>query len=239
MISINRIIMLDDDTIMHQFVLDILTELDEFECELIAHHDFDVALDLLRTQEFDLCLVDYMFHDRKQRNGIDFIEEAINIDPYLPCILFTGSGNHITALQGIQVGAVDYIDKGNVSPRTFLRSVRYALKRSSTLKELYSLYQQTNLVSQYREEMMRLASHDIKNPLATIIMSADILKLKPDITKDDITRHMQRIESAAWRIKSITEDILSVEKLGLNEDFESSDINHPNSKRDQGVNTSR
>lgn len=224
MLPINRIMLLDDDLKIHQFVSDILKTIQTDTYELIAYQDYDAALACLNAEQFDLCLVDYIFHDKSNRTGIDFISEAVNLYPYLPCILFTGSGSQVTELQGIQVGAVDYIDKGNIKPQTFVRAVRYALKRARTMQELYSLYQQTLITSQFRSEMMRLASHDIKNPLSIIFLSLDLMKRHDDLKMQPVfAKHMERIHSAATRIQMIADEVLTLEDLNTN-DFEPTDI---------------
>lgn len=224
MLSIKKIMLLDDDLEIHQFVSDVLHSFPEQTYELVSYHEYDLALAQLEDNAFDLCLVDYIFHDSTDRTGIDFIREAVARYPYLPCILFTGSGSQITELQGIEVGAVDYIDKGNTRPQTFIRAVRYALKRASTLKELYALYQQTLITSQFRSEMMRLASHDLKTPLSTIMLSLDILMRQGELNANPVfSKHMERIQVAATRIQMIADEVLTLEELNM-DDFEPTDI---------------
>lgn len=225
MLSISRILLLDDDANAHEFVKDILQQLTTVECHIVSYYEYDTAMQALEHEKFDLCIIDYILHDVHDRTGVDFINMSVKRNPYLPCVLFTGTGNNIIELEGMQVGAVDYIDKTKLNRHAFQRSIQYALRRARTMKELYVLYQQTHLTSQYRAEMMRLASHDIKNPLSSISLSLQILKGKSEnLSKDDLLRHIERIESSTNRIKNITEDILDYDKLTAHEDFEPTNL---------------
>src|SRR5947209_14552719 len=66
------------------------------------------ALAMLREQPFDLLLTDLMM---PEMDGITLIRAALEIDPQLVGIVMTGHGTIDTAVQAMQVGALDYILK--------------------------------------------------------------------------------------------------------------------------------
>lgn len=61
-------------------------------------------------------------------------------------------------------------------------------------------------VAELRDQFIAILGHDLKNPIATMRMSADIL-LK--ISKEDLTqRHASMIKSTSYRMQSLIENIL-------------------------------
>jgi DNA-binding NtrC family response regulator len=66
------------------------------------------ALTALRPGEFDLLLTDLMM---PEMDGIALINDARKIDSALGAIVMTGHGTIDTAVQAMQVGALDYILK--------------------------------------------------------------------------------------------------------------------------------
>lgn len=222
---IKRMMLLDDDFKTHVYIADILKMIPELDCELDAFQGFDEAMSALEQRVYDVCIIDYQLNDPHNRNGIDFIRIANTNYPYLPMIVLTAHGTDDTASEALQVGAMDYIDKDSLRPASLAKTIRYALRRVTTLRELHALYQQVSIVNQIRADVIRLANHDIKNPLTTIFMSIDMLKSYQEASENEfVQRHVQRIDAAANRIKSIVNDVLSLDYLDDGDEFQQTDI---------------
>jgi signal transduction histidine kinase len=127
-----------------------------------------VALGELREGEYDLLLTDLMMPDM---DGISLIAAAREIDRDIGAIVMTGHGTIDTAVQAMQVGALDYILKP-----FRLKEVLPILSRALDLQRL----RHENLVLQERErrrsEELAAAyreleafsysiSHDLRSPL--------------------------------------------------------------------------
>lgn len=225
MLPIKTILLLNDEIDLQDYIYTVLQSVQEQEWELVTYTDYDKALNDLDFDRFDLCLVGYDLGDAKNRTGISFIEESVSQHPYLPYIILIDDENQIDEIQKIRAGAVDYIEKRNLKPHVFRHSVHYALRRVETIKELTVLYQQSLFTNQLRGEMMQLASHDIKNPLTTIFMSLDILNRQADLKENEVfSKHITRLQSAASTIKTITEDVLSLELFTDDKNFRETNI---------------
>jgi CheY-like chemotaxis protein len=66
------------------------------------------ALAVLRGQPFELLLADLIMPGS---GGIELVQAARALDPDLACIIMTGEGSIASAVQAMQVGALDYILK--------------------------------------------------------------------------------------------------------------------------------
>ena len=85
--------------------------------------------------EHDLYFVDYRLG---AKSGVDFLKEAISNNCEEPIVLLTGKGNYEVDIQAMQLGAVDYLIKTELSVDKMERCIRYSLERSGTLKALKS-----------------------------------------------------------------------------------------------------
>jgi len=87
----------------------------------------------LLAHDHDLYFVDYRLG---AKSGVDFLIEALEHNCEEPIVLLTGKGNYEVDIQAMQLGAVDYLIKTELSVEKIERSIRYALERAATLKAL-------------------------------------------------------------------------------------------------------
>jgi PAS domain S-box-containing protein len=69
----------------------------------------------LTKVNFNLVITDYQL---KWSNGIEILKRIKNIDPFIPVIMFTGTGNEEIAVEAMKLGLDDYVIK---SPKHFKR----------------------------------------------------------------------------------------------------------------------
>lgn len=94
---------------------------------------YDVALQEMTTGAFDLYFVDYRLG---AKSGVDLLKQALEAGCEDPIILLTGKGNYAVDIEAMQLGAVDYLIKTELTLEKMERSIRYALERSATMKAL-------------------------------------------------------------------------------------------------------
>ena len=100
-----RLLIVDDESAQMRALCDTLG------LEGYATHGFSSArqaLTELRPGQFDLLLTDLMM---PEMDGITLINAAKQIDSTLGAIVMTGHGTIDTAVQAMQIGALDYILK--------------------------------------------------------------------------------------------------------------------------------
>jgi PAS domain S-box-containing protein len=89
------------------------------------------ALEQLEGQ--DAILVDY---DLGTSSGLELIQEAALRGCRAPIILLTGHGDYALDLKAMELGAVDYLTKGEVSASLLERTIRYAIGRKRIEEDL-------------------------------------------------------------------------------------------------------
>jgi diguanylate cyclase (GGDEF)-like protein/PAS domain S-box-containing protein len=102
-----------------------------FDLEWIA--SFDEALDALRNNTYDVCLIDYRLGEH---DGLELLRHAQDLDVAAPIILLTGQGGGDVDLAAMRAGAADYLVKGQIDAPLLERSIRYSLEQSRTLRAL-------------------------------------------------------------------------------------------------------
>lgn len=131
-----RVLLIDDDE--EEFILlqDLLADRSYFSDETDrARFDLDWAstytagLEALIQGKYDIFLIDYHLGEK---NGLELLHEAKEAGCKQPMILLTGQGSYEIDIQGMRMGATDYMVKGEVTAALLERTLRYATEHRRT-----------------------------------------------------------------------------------------------------------
>jgi two-component system alkaline phosphatase synthesis response regulator PhoP len=120
-----RILVVDDDREIARIVA---AYLEQAGMRVLQAHDGETALHNLRREPIDLVVLDLMLPDR---DGWE-ITRILRADPMLaaiPIIMLTARVEEVDKVQGLELGADDYVSKP-FSPRLLLARVRALLRRA-------------------------------------------------------------------------------------------------------------
>lgn len=96
------------------------------------------------------------------------------------------------------------------------------------LTQLKTLYDRVSNLEQLKTDMIRIASHDLRNPLSTIMGYIELMTWDLETLEDEITpsllHKMKEIDEASKRMQKIILDILSLERIQEVAEQESFDI---------------
>lgn len=83
------------------------------------------------------------------------------------------------------------------------------------LAELQELYEQVSKLEQIKTDMIRMASHDLRNPVGVVVGYVELLKrvFGGDDANQKMMDYVEMIDRSARRMKKIIEDILSLERI--------------------------
>src|SRR5258708_8686871 len=117
---------------------------------------------MIKSQKFDLILLDIMMPGLSGFEMLPIIRETRSLAE-LPIIMATAKDQSEDIVEGLRLGANDYVTKPIDFP-VLLARLQIHLKMKN--------------LAQLKDEFLRIASHDLKNPLSTILMSAHIVRDK-------------------------------------------------------------
>jgi PAS domain S-box-containing protein len=129
-----RILLIDDSEADQLVTQAILAQIETLDCKVEWVPTFETGLEALKTNAHDLVIIDY-FLDQSY-SGLDLISEARELGIHAPTIMLTGKGSRNVDLEAAKRGASDYLEKGKIDPPSLDRSIRYALERARSEREL-------------------------------------------------------------------------------------------------------
>jgi hypothetical protein len=171
-----RLLIVDDESAQMRALCDTLG------AEGYAVHGYNSArqaLSELRAGQFDLLLTDLKM---PEMDGITLINAARQIDPTLGAIVMTGHGTIDTAVQAMQIGALDYILKPfrlNVILPVLTRALEgQRLRRENAELQEREQRRSEELAAAYQdlESFSYSISHDLRAPLRSIDSFAQVLE---------------------------------------------------------------
>ena len=119
-----KILVVDDE----KPIADILEfNLDKEGYDVFVAYDGNEAIDLVRTEEPDLVLLDIML---PEKDGMEVCRE-IRKDYQMPIIMLTAKDSEIDKVLGLELGADDYVTKP-FSNRELIARVKANLRRSTS-----------------------------------------------------------------------------------------------------------
>ncbi len=158
-----KILLVEDDEDDYILTQDMLLEAKGSQFELNWEPTYDGALETLRDKHPDVILVDY---NLDTRNGLDFVQEALDMGCKAPLIVLTGHGSYEVDIKAMQVGAVDYLVKGQINPSLLERTIRYAIERKQAEDALQRAREELEIRVQERTSELARANIDLRGEIA-------------------------------------------------------------------------
>ncbi len=122
-----RILLVEDNPGDARLVREAVGEAGSLRHELSHVNRLEDALGQLRTERFDVVLLDLGLPDSQ---GIDTLVRMRGEQPGVTIVVLTGLDDETVALRALQSGAQDYLVKGQIDGRLLVRATRYAIERT-------------------------------------------------------------------------------------------------------------
>jgi signal transduction histidine kinase len=169
-----QILLVDDEEDEYILARDLLFRAGDHTLILRWARTFDAGLEILDDGLVSVCLVDFRLG---ARTGLEFVREAQARAPEIPLILMTGFGDRAVDAGAIEAGAVDYLDKSELTPALLERSIRHAIERASILRHQRASEELRRSVDRV-DALARLAgdiAHDFNNLVTAMGGCVDLL----------------------------------------------------------------
>lgn len=176
----------------------------------------------LQKKSFEIILLDLTLPDSQ---GLDSVVSLVQTVPQLPIVVLTNTNDDKLALESLRCGAQDYLVKRQVNLDLLVRSLCYAIERKQTelalretQKDLEVRVQERTAelikaqeLNQLKNEFVSMLSHDFRNPLNTILLSAGLLEDSRDrLTKEQQISYFRMIRTAIKDMDQLLTEVLLI-----------------------------
>lgn len=208
-----RLLLIDDDRLQARLVQQQLKSFRREHFHMDWAGTYEEGLPLLLSGQHEVCLLDYQLGEK---DGLELIREAKAAGCAVPIVFLTAESSSDIDIEAMNAGAMDYLVKGEISPSTLERSLRYALKLGDTLAELNRLATRDELTGLLnRRELNRILSEEsdrsarFGRPFSLVMIDLDHFKSVNDQyghaagdlvlqeTAKRISRHLRRTDRVA------------------------------------------
>ncbi len=168
--------------------------------DIAAAGDGKKALEMLRKLRPDLILLDVMM---PEMNGFDLCRHLKQMPEVkdIPVIFLTAKAESEDIVEGLELGAVDYITKPFKQKELITR-----VKNHLALKFAREELKESNAA---KDKLFSIISHDVRTPLQNLILSADLLKENFDaFDKERIREYVKKFCSNTYALSDMMENLL-------------------------------
>jgi diguanylate cyclase (GGDEF)-like protein len=197
---VHKILLIDDDRMQYRLTQAQFKKIRVESYILDWAETYEEGLAKLLSGGYAACLLDFRLGDR---DGLELIHEVVARGCHTPIVFLTAETAKKVDFAAMNAGALDYLVKGEITPRMLERSLRYALKLGDTLEELRRLAtrdQLTGLLN--RREFDRILAEESERasrfgrPLALVLVDIDHFKKVNDThghpVGDEVLREVAR-----------------------------------------------
>ncbi|MEG3437841.1 hybrid sensor histidine kinase/response regulator [Pannus brasiliensis CCIBt3594] len=217
-----HVLLIEDNVAEARLYREILKDASAREFYLFHVKRLAEAIESLENNDFDVILLDLTLPDSY---GIASLDSLLKIAPRLPIVVLTNTNDDNLAVEAVRRGAQDYLMKREVSLDRLTRSLCYAIERKQTeealresnqtlqtrVRESTSELERAKELNQQKTEFVSMLSHDFRNPLNKISLSAGLLEESRDrLTKEQQVAYFRMIRSAIKDMDRLLTEVLLI-----------------------------
>lgn len=213
--EIIRVLLVEDDEDDFVVARDLLTEAAPGRYEVEWEPDYDAAMASARANVHDVYIVDYRLGER---DGVEFIREAIGGGCVRPLILMTGVPDPDVDMAAMTAGADDFLSKAQVTAAALERSIRYGIQNKRAERQHLQIAAEqaaraeAETANRMKDEFLATLSHELRTPLNAILGWAQMLQiasLDPETSRQAVEAIVRNAKSQAQLIN----DLLDVSRI--------------------------
>jgi signal transduction histidine kinase/GGDEF domain-containing protein len=211
----NRILVVDDEKEIRDFLFKALTRIAGFRVELAENGK--EALQKIEKGNFDLVLTDLKMPDI---DGLQLVAEIAKSKPEILTVLMTGHGTIDSALEAMKQGASDYLTKPLNLEEMLVRLQKVLEEKQRFVKlrdfaaQLEKANQELKRIDEMKSEFVSVASHELRTPLASIKNAVQlILQGKTGEINENQKKFLSMAERNISRLTNILNNLLDLSRI--------------------------
>ncbi|MDB9313567.1 ATP-binding protein [Spirulina sp. CS-785/01] len=222
-----KILLIEDHLAEARLLREFLKESKLQDWQLIHVQRLQDAVEQLKLdsqKRINIILLDLTLPDSQ---GLDSLIPLLQLAPSVPIVVLTNTNDDELALTAVRQGAQDYLVKRHVTAEGLARSLCYAIERKQVMEMLrednaalsMKVEERTQELvkaqeqNQLKTELVSMFSHDLRNPLNTILASAGLLEdSQIQLSADKKVRLFRQIRSASKSMAQLLDEVLLIGK---------------------------
>ncbi|MCB0011871.1 MAG: response regulator [Anaerolineales bacterium] len=220
-----RILLIEDNEGDAFLIEEILTPDSSNSFTIDWRDNLAAGLTSLQSGAYDLILLDLSLPDSF---GISTFTRIHTQYPQVPVIVLSHNDDEHVAMQTVQLGAQDYLEKGEIKRKSLTRSIRYALERhqaETALRlandelarrqhEIEAANEQLRKLIRVKDEFLAKMSHELRTPLSAMLITTELLQMQVDDLLNEKQRgYLNTIYANGQHLLDLINDILDMTRL--------------------------
>ncbi|MDJ0798084.1 MAG: ATP-binding protein [Calothrix sp. MO_167.B12] len=219
-----KILLIEDNLAEARLLQEFLKQAKSHEFTVVHVQRLAAGLQKLGTEYYDVILLDLTLPDSQ---GLASLPPLMSQASTIPIVVLTNTNDDELALEAVRKGAQDYLVKRQINVAILIRSIRYAIERKQALETLRNVNQtlenrveektaelvKAREINQFKSEFVSMLSHDIRNPLNTILLATGLLQNSDrKLTQEKKHTHFQLIRSAIKNMAHLLDEVSFIGK---------------------------
>ncbi|MCP4422577.1 MAG: hybrid sensor histidine kinase/response regulator [Chloroflexi bacterium] len=164
------------------------------------------AQQFLKTNLCDLILLDLSLPDS---SGLDTFHKVKNSHPTIPVIILSGYANHEFAIQAVQQGAQDYLDKNDLTSKLLLKSIHYGLERHRLLLEIGNRAAELESQNKALNDFAHTVAHQIQGLLSQMVGYASLVDAHyQDQLNESAKMAVDQVMQSGYKMNNVITELL-------------------------------
>jgi signal transduction histidine kinase/HPt (histidine-containing phosphotransfer) domain-containing protein len=207
--GLTRLLLIEDDPVDAQLIQRMLLR-GEPRAFMVRHTlGLSEAAQLLKDGPSpDIVLLDLSLRDANRDETLAFIRE---LGPTSPVVVLTGNSDDTVAMEAARNGAQDYLVKWEFSPPFLSRSIRYAIERHQTERQLRVALELAESANTAKSNFLAMMSHEIRTPLNAVLGMTELLATGE--LNDEQRRYVGALTRAGRHLLHVVDDVLDLTRI--------------------------
>jgi DNA-binding NtrC family response regulator len=152
-----QVLVIEDDTNMALSIERKLRQVDTVSYRVKRAERLDTGLTHLDHEEIHVVILDLMLPDSQ---GLDTIRAVLSHAPHMPVVVLTGVQDKDLAINGMKMGAQDYLFKTQLDEDVLINALRYAIERKKVEKALRASVERFRIMVEHNADAIIITTKD-------------------------------------------------------------------------------